>query len=154
MYGAACPCKALSADVAGRMRAFTSRSHAHACFPFPCCESPLTVSHLEHLLPCRLQFLGACTKQKPYIVLTELMACSLADAFLKTFYAPTQRRQVEVALDFARGMAYLHSRRQPIVHRCGRGRCLACDLEGRGRCIACLTCTAGGSASCTGTWRI
>ncbi len=25
--------------------------------------------------------------------------------------------QVEVALDFARGMAYLHSRRQPIVHR-------------------------------------
>jgi Protein tyrosine and serine/threonine kinase len=64
------------------------------------------------------QFLGACTKQKPYIVITELMACSLADAFLKTFFAPTQRRQVEVALDFARGMAYLHSRRQPIVHRC------------------------------------
>jgi len=63
------------------------------------------------------QFLGACTKQKPYIVLTELMACSLADAFNKTFYAPTQRRQVEIALDFARGMAYLHSRRQPIVHR-------------------------------------
>lgn len=25
--------------------------------------------------------------------------------------------QVEVALDFARGMAYLHSRRQPICHR-------------------------------------
>lgn len=63
------------------------------------------------------QFLGACTKQKPYIVITELMACSLADAFLKTFYAPTQRRQVEIALDFAKGMAYLHSRRQPIVHR-------------------------------------
>ena len=68
------------------------------------------------------QFLGACTKQKPYIVITELMACSLADAFLKTFYAPTQRRQVEIALDFAKGMAYLHSRRQPIVHRWGRGR--------------------------------
>lgn len=64
-----------------------------------------------------MQFLGACTKQRPYIVLTELMACSLADAFARTFYAPTPRRQVEVALDFARGMAYLHSRRQPIVHR-------------------------------------
>ena len=25
--------------------------------------------------------------------------------------------QVEIALDFARGLAYLHSRRQPIVHR-------------------------------------
>lgn len=67
--------------------------------------------------PNCVQFLGACTKQKPYIVLTELMACSLADAFQKTFFALSQRRQVEVALDFARGMAYLHSRRQPVVHR-------------------------------------
>lgn len=65
----------------------------------------------------RLQFLGACTKQKPYVVITELMACSLADAFQRTFYAPSPRRMVEIALDFARGMAYLHSRRQPIVHR-------------------------------------
>lgn len=67
--------------------------------------------------PNCVQFLGACTKQKPYIVITELMACSLADAFHKTFFAATPRRQVEIALDFARGMAYLHSRRQPIVHR-------------------------------------
>mmetsp|Transcript_33425 Transcript_33425/g.73919 ORF Transcript_33425/g.73919 Transcript_33425/m.73919 type:complete len:522 (-) Transcript_33425:758-2323(-) len=67
--------------------------------------------------PNTTQFLGACTKQKPYIVITELMACSLADAFQKTFFAPTLRRQVEIALDFARGLAYLHSRRQPIVHR-------------------------------------
>ncbi|KAJ9510595.1 hypothetical protein QJQ45_027481 [Haematococcus lacustris] len=67
--------------------------------------------------PNTTQFLGACTKQKPYIVLTELMACSLADAFQRTYFVPAPRRQVEVALDFARGMAYLHSRRQPIVHR-------------------------------------
>lgn len=40
------------------------------------------------------QFLGACTKQKPYIVITELMACSLADAFQRTFYTPSVRRQV------------------------------------------------------------
>jgi hypothetical protein len=84
--------------------------------PMPCINTYLCCCAV-------LQFLGACTKQKPYIVLTELMACSLADAFLKTFYAPTQRRQVEVALDFARGMAYLHSRRQPIVHRCGSREC-------------------------------
>lgn len=31
--------------------------------------------------------------------------------------APIPVAQVEIALDFARGMAYLHSRRQPIVHR-------------------------------------
>jgi hypothetical protein len=67
--------------------------------------------------PNTTQFLGACTKQKPYIVITELMACSLADAFHKTLFAPTVRRKVEIALDFARGIAYLHSRRQPIVHR-------------------------------------
>lgn len=30
---------------------------------------------------------------------------------------PCPAVQVEIALDFARGMAYLHSRRQPIVHR-------------------------------------
>ncbi len=33
--------------------------------------------------PNTTQFLGACTKQTPYIVITELMACSLADAFQK-----------------------------------------------------------------------
>lgn len=67
--------------------------------------------------PNTTQFLGACTKQKPYIVITELMACSLADAFQRTLYALSPRRKVEIALDFARGLAYLHSRRQPIVHR-------------------------------------
>ncbi|KAG1674454.1 hypothetical protein FOA52_003059 [Chlamydomonas sp. UWO 241] len=38
--------------------------------------------------PNTTQFLGACTKQK-----------------------------VEIALDFAKGIAYLHNRRQPIIHR-------------------------------------
>lgn len=74
------------------------------------------------------QFLGACTKQKPYVVLTELMACSLANAFNRTYYAPTPRRQVEIALDFARGMAYLHSRRQPIVHRDLKPACVVVFL--------------------------
>ena len=45
------------------------------------------------------------------------MACSLADAFQLSLYVPSLRRRVEIALDFARGMAYLHSRRMPIVHR-------------------------------------
>lgn len=43
------------------------------------------------------QFLGACTKQKPYIVITELMACSLADAFQKTLFAPSDRRKVSIS---------------------------------------------------------
>jgi len=41
-----------------------------------------------------LQFLGACTKQQPYIVLTELMACSLADAFHWKMFTMNRRRQV------------------------------------------------------------
>lgn len=74
-----------------------------------------TLRKVHH--PNCTQFLGACTKQKPYILVTELMACSLADGFTKSLFAVAARRQVEIALDFARGMAYLHSRRQPIVHR-------------------------------------
>ncbi len=35
----------------------------------------------------------------------------------RTLFLPNPRRKVEIALDFARGMAYLHSRRLPIVHR-------------------------------------
>ena len=57
----------------------------------------------------------------------------------KTFYAPTPRRQVEVALDFARGMAYLHSRRQPIVHRdlkvCLGVLCVCVWLRGVDVCV-------------------
>lgn len=111
--------------LSSRLDACSSASLAH-CLPPAELSIPRPLPKLNPLLvcclPCRAsvapaQFLGACTKQKPYIVITELMACSLADAFLKTFYAPTQRRQVEIALDFAKGMAYLHSRRQPIVHR-------------------------------------
>ena len=68
--------------------------------------------------PHAVQFLGACTKREPYILLTELMAGgSLADAFRRTEAFPF-RRAVEIALDAARGLAYLHNRRpSPIIHR-------------------------------------
>lgn len=66
--------------------------------------------------PNAVQFLGACTKQQPYLIVTELMSCSLASAFTMVF-ALTVRRQVEVALEFARAMAYMHSRQPVIIHR-------------------------------------
>jgi len=68
--------------------------------------------------PNAVQFLGACTKREPYILVTELMSGgSLADAFRRTEAFPF-RRAVEIALDAARGLAYLHNRRpQPIIHR-------------------------------------
>lgn len=68
--------------------------------------------------PNAVQFLGACSKREPYILVTELMAGgSLADAFRRTEAFPI-RRAVEIALDAARGLAYLHNRRpSPIIHR-------------------------------------
>ena len=68
--------------------------------------------------PNAVQFLGACTKKEPYILVTELMqGGSLADAFRRTEAFPL-RRALEIALDAARGLAYLHNRRpSPIIHR-------------------------------------
>jgi len=68
--------------------------------------------------PNAVQFLGACTKREPYILVTELMAGgSLADAFRRPEAFPL-RRSIEIALDAARGLAYLHNRRpSPIIHR-------------------------------------
>lgn len=166
----------------------TRRAPAACCACFsalPAACRRLRLRPRPHLA-CAGQFLGACTKQKPYIVITELMACSLADAFLKTFYAPTQRRQVrarcaalraalcglqactqapgshavarpawpprsfnmqrpaapqvEVALDFARGMAYLHSRRQPIVHRCAQASRAMCWQHARAGAAPVASC--------------
>ncbi|KAL4446296.1 hypothetical protein ABPG77_003103 [Micractinium sp. CCAP 211/92] len=68
--------------------------------------------------PNAVQFLGACTKKEPYILVTELMSGgSLADAFRRPQVFP-MRRAVEIALDSARGLAYLHHRKpNPIIHR-------------------------------------
>lgn len=68
--------------------------------------------------PNAVQFLGACTKKEPFILVTELMSGgSLADAFRRPQVFPI-RRAVEIALDAARGLAYLHHRKpNPIIHR-------------------------------------
>jgi len=74
-------------------------------------RSPL-LSRLQH--PSCVQFLGACTKQKPYIVITELLACSLADSFLKTFYVPTQRRQVRDSCMLSHRLPFLQVVAVPV----------------------------------------
>ena len=77
--------------------------------------------------PNAVQFLGACTKREPYMLITELMSGgSLADAFRRPEAFPL-RRAVEIALDSARGLAYLHNRQPaPIIHRVR-----ACRVLGR-----------------------
>ncbi len=56
------------------------------------------------------------------MIVTEFMGCgSLADLF-RAKIVPSTRRCVQLALDTARGIAYLHNR-QPfsVIHRWGRG---------------------------------
>uniref|UniRef100_A0A7S0VEK4 Protein kinase domain-containing protein n=1 Tax=Polytomella parva TaxID=51329 RepID=A0A7S0VEK4_9CHLO len=68
--------------------------------------------------PHTVQFLGAVTNQKPFMIVTEYMVGgSLYDLF-KTGKVPILWRSIQIALDMARGLAYLHSRSpQAVIHR-------------------------------------
>ncbi|KAK9786069.1 hypothetical protein WJX73_002690 [Symbiochloris irregularis] len=69
------------------------------------------------------QFLGACTRQTPYMIVTEFIpGGSLADFFkiidMDHTRHPTLRRAVQIALGCAYGMRYMHARRRHlIIHR-------------------------------------
>jgi len=70
--------------------------------------------------PNIVQFLGGCTKTKPYFIVTELSAAgSLADVFYMKQKLPLTRL-LELAIDCATGMAYLHSsaiKKPATLHR-------------------------------------
>ena len=70
--------------------------------------------------PHIVQFLGGCTKSKPYFIVTELSSGgALLDYFHLKFRLPLSR-EIELAIDCARGMAYLHSsaiRKPSTLHR-------------------------------------
>lgn len=74
-------------------------------------------AHARRVVP-QVQFLGAVTKQQPFMIVTEYMTGgSMADLF-KGARFPNLWRAVQIALDMARGMAYLHSRApQAVIHR-------------------------------------
>lgn len=65
--------------------------------------------------------MGAVTKQTPFMIVTEYMVGgSLADLF-KGQRFPSMWRAVQLALDMARGLAYLHNRTPHV-------RCLKLSL--------------------------
>lgn len=68
--------------------------------------------------PNAVQFLGACTRQEPYVLVTELMTGgSLADA-MRLQQPFTVRRAMEICIDTARGLAYMHNKKpSAIIHR-------------------------------------
>ena len=66
----------------------------------------------------QVQFLGAVTKHQPFMIVTEFMTGgSLLDLF-KSTSSFSMWRAVQLALDCARGMAYLHNRTpHAVIHR-------------------------------------
>lgn len=101
------------------------------------CRTELNVLQKVHHPHC-VQFFGAVTKKMPYMIITEFMGCgSLADMFRNKDF-PSLRRAVQLALDCARGMAYLHNH-QPltIIHRQVRNVGSLCqEQENSGVCMA------------------
>lgn len=67
--------------------------------------------------PNIVQFLGAVTRQKPLMLVTEFLAGGDLHQLLKKKENLTPDRIVSYALDIARGMSYLHNRTEPIIHR-------------------------------------
>lgn len=83
----------------------------------PAHRTELNVLQKVHHPHC-VQFVGAVTRSSPYMIITEFMACgSLADIFKRQEY-PGLRRAAQLALDCARGIAYLHNHApMSIIHR-------------------------------------
>ncbi len=78
----------------------------------------LMLQRLHH--PHTVQFLGAVTLARPYMIVTEFIAGgSLADLFSRCERpgpkCPGIKRALEIAQDIIRGMSYLH-RFAPPVH--------------------------------------
>ena len=59
--------------------------------------------------PNTVQFLGACTRKQPFMIVTEYMpGGSLADLLKRPSSFPSMRRAIVMAMDCARAMTYLH----------------------------------------------
>ncbi|GJP57139.1 hypothetical protein CLOM_g16178 [Closterium sp. NIES-68] len=67
--------------------------------------------------PNIVQFLGAVTKSRPRMIVTEYLKVNLRDVIRKKGALPAQEA-LRYALDVARGMCYLHAHRpDPVIHR-------------------------------------
>ncbi|CAI5507933.1 unnamed protein product, partial [Closterium sp. Naga37s-1] len=67
--------------------------------------------------PNIVQFLGAVTKSRPCMIVTEYLKVNLRDVIRKKGALPAHEA-MRYALDVARGMCYLHAHRpDPVIHR-------------------------------------
>ncbi|XP_073315664.1 serine/threonine-protein kinase VIK-like [Primulina huaijiensis] len=67
--------------------------------------------------PNIVQFLGAVTKKKPLMLITEYLRGGDLHQHLKEKGALNPSTAINFALDIARGMAYLHSEPNVVIHR-------------------------------------
>jgi len=74
-----------------------------------------TMASLSH--PHVLQFLGASTRRMPFMIVTELAVGAL-DGLARLQIQPGLGRTIELALQAAYGLGYMHERKPfPVVHR-------------------------------------
>ena len=79
-------------------------------------SSPMRATPPVSMLPLVLQFLGACTRELPYMIVTEFLPGGSLSDFFRVLdrdpqRAPSLRRSVTIALDCAKGLRYMHARR-------------------------------------------
>uniref|UniRef100_A0A0D9WXP1 Protein kinase domain-containing protein n=1 Tax=Leersia perrieri TaxID=77586 RepID=A0A0D9WXP1_9ORYZ len=115
------------------------------------------LSRLGHH-PNVVRLVAACRERPVYCVITELMPRGTLTAYLREARSLPPEAVVRLALDVARGMAYLHSR--GVVHRDLKPDNLLLDGEGRAKLAdlgtSCLESTCRGdkcSNSNMGTYR-
>jgi len=74
-----------------------------------------TLSDLSH--PNVVQFLGACLTQDNIYLVTEYLSGGSIATILKQTPMLPRDQIIQIALDTAAGMEYLHKRKPPIIHR-------------------------------------
>lgn len=68
--------------------------------------------------PYTVQFLGAVTKYQPFMIVTEYMTGGSVSDMFRSGPPPNMWRAVHLALDCAKGLAYLHNRSpHAVIHR-------------------------------------
>ncbi|KAL8518645.1 hypothetical protein ACS0TY_009842 [Phlomoides rotata] len=89
------------------------------------CDDKLVIQDFRHEVnllvklrhPNIVQFLGAVTERKPLMLITEYLRGGDLHQHLKEKGALSPSTAINFALDIARGMAYLHSEPNVVIHR-------------------------------------